>query len=59
MSDAPSRPPRWVGIALIPLVNLFLALAIAGLIVLGIGENPLTALRFLLFGAFGYVEGIG
>jgi len=59
MSDALSRPPRWVGIVLIPLVNLFLALAIAGLIVLGMGENPLTALRFLVFGAFGYVEGIG
>lgn len=59
MSDALSRPPRWVGIVLIPLVNLFLALAIAGLIVLGMGENPLTALRYLAFGAFGYVEGIG
>ena len=59
MSDALSRPPRWVGIVLIPLVNLFLALAIAGLIVLGMGENPLTALRYLVFGAFGYVEGLG
>ena len=59
MSDALSRPPRWVGIVLIPLVNLFLALSIAGLIVLGMGENPLTALRFLAFGAFGYVEGLG
>jgi simple sugar transport system permease protein len=59
MSAALSRPPRWVGIVLIPLVNLFLALAIAGLIVLGMGENPLTALRFLAFGAFGYVEGLG
>ncbi len=59
MSDALSRPPRWVGIVLIPLVNLFLALAIAGLIVLSMGENPLTALRFLAFGAFGYVEGLG
>jgi len=59
MSDALSRPPRWVGIVLIPLVNLFLALSIAGLIVLGMGENPLTALRFLVFGAFGYVEGLG
>ncbi|MCH8284365.1 MAG: ABC transporter permease, partial [Chloroflexi bacterium] len=59
MSEAPSRPPRWVGIALIPLVNLMLALGIAGLIVLAIGENPLTALRFLLFGAFGYIEGLG
>jgi simple sugar transport system permease protein len=59
MSDALSRPPRWVGMVLIPLVNLFLALAIAGLIVLSMGENPLTALRFLVFGAFGYVEGLG
>ena len=41
-------PVWWIGVA-----------AIAGLIVLGMGENPLTALRFLVFGAFGYVEGIG
>jgi len=59
MTDVTSGPPRWVGMVLIPLVNLFLALAITGLIVLGIGENPLTALHFLAFGAFGYIEGLG
>ena len=59
MNEGPARPPRWVGMVLIPLVNLTLALAIAGLIILSIGENPLTALRFLLFGAFGYIEGLG
>jgi simple sugar transport system permease protein len=59
MNDGPTRPPRWVGIALVPLVNILLAFAIAGLIVVGIGENPIDALRFLIFGAFGYAEGIG
>ncbi len=59
MNGASSRPPRWVGLVLIPSVNLLLALAITGLIVLGIGENPLVALRFLLYGAFGFIEGIG
>ena len=59
MTESFAGPPRWVGIALIPLVNLLLAFAVAGLIILGIGENPLTALRFLVLGAFGYGEGLG
>ncbi len=44
--------PRWVSIGLIPLINLVLALIVSGIVVLIIGENPLEAMRLLVFGAF-------
>ena len=44
--------PRWVSIALIPLINLTLALIVSGIVVLIIGENPLEAMRLLVYGAF-------
>ncbi len=45
--------PAWADYALIPLVNLLAALAIAGLVVLLVGESPWIALRALIWGAFG------
>ena len=44
--------PRWVSIGLIPLINLTLALLVSGIVVLIIGENPLEAMRLLVYGAF-------
>ncbi len=51
--------PRWVDLGLLPLLNLAAALVVSGLIVLLLGENPLQALRLLLYGAFGYGEAVG
>jgi general nucleoside transport system permease protein len=51
--------PRWVNIGLIPLANIALALLVAGLIVLTIGESPLSGVRVMLAGALGDSEGIG
>ena len=51
--------PRWVDIGLIPLANVVFALLVAGMIVLAIGENPLSAVRVMLAGALGDSEGIG
>ena len=51
--------PRWVDIGLIPLANVVLALLVAGLIVLAIGENPLAAVHVMLAGALGDSAGIG
>jgi len=51
--------PRWADIALLPTLNLLLAFTISGLVVLMVGENPLEAMRILLYGAFGYGEGFG
>jgi len=58
--SAPLRPlPAWADVALIPLINVAAAFFISGLVVLAIGENPLEAVRLLLVGALGDLEGIG
>ncbi|MFN3170864.1 MAG: ABC transporter permease [Hyphomicrobiales bacterium] len=51
--------PRWVDFGLIPLLNLAAAFLVAGLVVIAVGENPLEAVELMLFGAFGYGEGLG
>ena len=51
--------PRWADIALLPVLNLTLAFLISGLVVLMVGENPLKAMGILIYGAFGYGEGLG
>ncbi|MDE8601508.1 ABC transporter permease [Marinomonas sp. RSW2] len=57
MSQA--KVPAWVNIALIPILNILLAFLVSGLVILAIGENPLEAAGYLIYGAFGYDEGIG
>ena len=51
--------PRWVDIALLPVLNVLLAFLIGGVVVLAVGENPLEAVRIILYGAFGYGYGFG
>ena len=51
--------PTWVDVGLIPLLNLFVALVIAGLVVLIIGENPIEAMWIMLKGAVGSLKGWG
>ncbi len=53
MSTPYARLPRWVDYGLIPLVNLFVAFFVAGLVVLLVGENPLEAAQILFKGSFG------
>src|SRR2546427_10399108 len=50
---------RWVAPALLPVVNLALALLLPGLVVVAVGENPARALGLLASGAFGSAEAIG
>ena len=57
MSQA--KVPAWVNIALIPMLNIALAFIVSGLVLLAIGENPIEAAGYLIYGAFGYDEGIG
>lgn len=59
MSSAPIALPHWADTALVPLVSVTAALLVAGLVVLGIGENPLEATALLLRGALGSAEGVG
>src|SRR5450432_3497178 len=58
--SAPLGPlPAWADVALIPLINVAAAFVISGLVVLAIGENPLEAVKLLIGGALGNLEGIG
>ena len=51
--------PKWVDIALIPFINLLLALFVSGLVVLYIGENPFEAMSIMVKGAVGSTYGWG
>ncbi|MEQ9348266.1 MAG: ABC transporter permease [Thalassospira sp.] len=51
--------PRWIDVGALPLLNLLLALAVSGIVVLAIGENPVEVVEILLYGAFGYEEAWG
>jgi ABC-type uncharacterized transport system permease subunit len=60
MSAATPGPmPRWLEIGGLPLVNLAMAMIVAGFIVLAIGENPFAAIHAMGVGAFGDLYGIG
>lgn len=45
--------PKWADVVLIPLLNLFLALFVSGLVVLFIGKDPIEAVKVMMQGAFG------
>ncbi len=49
----------WVAPALLPALNLSLALGLSAVVVLMLGENPARALRLLAGGAFGDAEAVG
>ena len=51
--------PWWAEAALLPLLNLTLALLLSGLVVLATGSSPLAAVAALLRGAFGDGEAWG
>ena len=58
MSTPYAKLPAWADYGLIPLINLAVAFAVAGLVVLLVGENPLRAAVILVEGAFGRGQGI-
>jgi simple sugar transport system permease protein len=54
------RPlPRWADVALLPLLNLGLAMIVSGFVVAAIGQSPLQAIQVMIKGAFGDGVGIG
>ena len=57
MSRPYAKLPGWIDYGLIPLINLVVAFAVAGLVVLAVGESPLEAAALMLRGAFGYRRG--
>jgi simple sugar transport system permease protein len=58
MSAQPLELPRWMDVALLPAVNLALALLVAGIVVTLVGFNPLQVLGLLAQGALGSKAGI-
>ncbi|MBI5718506.1 MAG: ABC transporter permease [Burkholderiales bacterium] len=54
----PVELPRWVDVAVLPAVNLALALAVAAIVVMVVGFQPAQVLALLVKGAFGSKAGI-
>ncbi len=54
-----NKLPVWVNAGLIPLINLLAAFVVSALVILAVGENPFEAARHIIYGAFGFEEGIG
>lgn len=55
----PDALPSLIEFLLIPLINLCLAFAVAGIVILVISENPLDVINYLIAGAFGSLDGFG
>jgi simple sugar transport system permease protein len=53
------KMPAWADIVLIPLISLFLAAFISGLVIIGIGEDPIAAVKMMVTGAVGSTYGWG
>ncbi len=53
------KMPKWADIALIPFINLVLALLVSGLVVALIGEDPFEAMSIMVKGAVGSTYGWG
>lgn len=51
--------PRLIDALIIPTVNVGAALFVSAVIILLLGENPFSAVRYLIRGAIGYQEAIG
>jgi simple sugar transport system permease protein len=58
MSTPYAKLPGWADYGLIPVINLLVAFLVAGIVVLLVGENPLSAALILIDGAFGSGQNI-
>jgi len=54
----PVDVPRWLDLVVLPIFNLALALLVAGLVVLIVGQDPAQVLALLIKGAFGSRMGL-
>lgn len=59
MSQSNHEMPFWMDALLLPFLNIVTAFLVAALIFIAIDVDPIEAANILLFGAFGYGEGIG
>ncbi|MGR3760415.1 ABC transporter permease [Roseobacteraceae bacterium NS-SX3] len=53
------KMPKWADVVLIPLISLVLAAILSALVILGIGEDPVAAVKLMISGALGSTYGWG
>ena len=53
------RLPRWADVLLIPLISLLFAAVISAFVILGIGQDPVEAVKLMVSGALGSTYGWG
>ncbi|KIC16387.1 MULTISPECIES: ABC transporter permease [unclassified Leisingera] len=53
------KMPKWADVVLIPLISLLLAAVLSALVILGIGEDPVAAVKLMVDGALGSSYGWG
>ena len=51
--------PKWAEIVLVPLISLLFAAGLSALVILGIGEDPVAAVKLMVTGALGSTYGWG
>jgi general nucleoside transport system permease protein len=51
--------PKWADVVLVPLISLLLAAILSALVILGIGEDPVAAVKLMVQGALGSTYGWG
>ena len=54
----PAELPRWMDVVLLPAINLAMAFAVAALVLLLVGHDPVQVLSLLVKGAFGSRSGL-
>ncbi|MBL3573642.1 ABC transporter permease [Rhodovulum sulfidophilum] len=54
-----SAMPKWADLVLIPLISLAIAGLLSALVILGIGEDPVAAVKMMVSGALGSTYGWG
>ena len=59
MSSGNHELPFWIDVLLLPFLNILTAIAAVAGVFLIIGVDPAEATKTLLYGAFGYGEGLG
>ncbi len=51
--------PKWAEVILVPLISLILAAILSAVVILAIGENPVTAVNIMIDGSVGSIRGWG
>ena len=51
-----SKVPWWVSNVIVPLVNLILALFVSGLFIFIAGENPIQAVKLIIYEEIGQIK---